>query len=404
MNSTDKAILKVTCYGHFLSHFNMLVFPAVLIPLSARLELSLIDTLSLSFWMYLLFGVSALPWGMLADRISPRLLLMIFYLGAGGAGLLAAFSLGNPFLLGLALTGVGLFSGIYHPVGLGWIAREIDNTSLAMGYNGIFGNLGLAVAPIAAGLINYLFGLEAVYLSVGLLNLSGVVLLRHAQHGQTIKRNAARKVQQQGSTLLPFTILLFAMMLGGIVYRGTTVTLPAYFQLSNEQLFTTIQHFFGAVVTENVIATIITSAIYFLGMAGQYFGGKAGERYELRRSYCLFHIITVPAAVAMAMTTNIPLIGFAMVHSFFLLGMQPIENTLVSRLAPPRLMSSAYGLKFVVTFGVGALSVKAIEIIKDTHGLSTIYLVLAGVSILLVGSIFLLMWRTPPMRSKEERS
>jgi len=188
------------------------------------------------------------------------------------------------------------------------------------------------------------------------------------------------------------------MMLGGIVYRGTSVTLPAYFQLSNVQLFEGIKQLFGGIGTENVVATLITSAIYFLGMAGQFFGGKIGEQYELRRSYCLFHVITIPAALAMAMTTNIPLIGFAMVHSFFLLGMQPIENTLVSRLAPPGLLSSAYGLKFILTFGVGALSVKAIEIVKTYYGFSTIYIVLAGVSTLLVGAILLLMTRTAPVR------
>lgn len=381
----------------------MLVFPAILIPLSTRLELSLVDTLSLSFWMYLLFGVTALPWGLLADKISARLLLTIFYVGAGGSGLLAAASLGNPSLLGFALTGIGLFSGIYHPVGLGWIARDIENTSMAMGYNGMFGNLGLAVAPLAAGLINYIFGLEAVYLSLGFLNLLGVALLVKVKHGPPQDRQKAGNTHRQHSTFLPFIILLVAMMLGGIVYRGTSVTLPAYFQLSNEQLFEGIKHLFGGIGTENVVATIITSAIYFLGMAGQFFGGKVGEQYELRRSYCLFHVITIPAALAMAMTANMPLIGFAMVHSFFLLGMQPIENTLVSRLAPPGLMSSAYGLKFILTFGVGALGVKVIEFVKESHGFSTIYIVLAGVSTLLVGSILVLMTRTAPVRVKEEQ-
>ena len=102
----------------------------------------------------------------------------------------------------------------------------------------------------------------------------------------------------------------------------------------------------------------------------------------------------------MAYSSNIPLIGFAMVHSFFLLGMQPIENTLVSRLAPPGLMSSAYGLKFILTFGVGALSVKVIEAVKSIYGFSTIYLVLAGVSVLLVGTIGVLILRTNPLTVK----
>lgn len=377
----------------------MLVFPAILIPLSESLQLSLVETLSLSFWMYLLFGVSALPWGLLADKISARALLILFYLGAGFCGLLAAFVINNPVLFGLALTGIGLFSGIYHPVGLGWIARSIENTSLAMGYNGMFGNLGLASAPLVAGLINYGFGLKAVYLTMGLLNILGVVAILKA-HNNDKQITVDRLKDQKSNSLLPFCILLVAMMLGGIVYRGTSVTLPAYFQLSNQQLFSAIQNMFGGIGTENVVATVITSFIYLLGMVGQFVGGKVGERYDLRRSYFLFHLITIPAAIAMAYSSNISLIGFALVHSFFLLGMQPIENTLVSRLAPSGLMSSAYGLKFILTFGVGALSVKVIEVVKSSYGFSTIYLVLACVSVLLVSAITILIFRTVPLSAK----
>ncbi len=55
----------------------MLVFPAVLLPLSAKLNLAMTETLGLSFMMYLLFGLTALPWGLLADRFGPRPLLAL---------------------------------------------------------------------------------------------------------------------------------------------------------------------------------------------------------------------------------------------------------------------------------------------------------------------------------------
>ena len=50
---------------------------------------------------------------------------------------------------------------------------------------------------------------------------------------------------------------------------------------------------------------------------------------------------------------------------FFLLGMQPLENTLVAGLTPVRMRSSAYGMKFILTFGVGAVSVKLIKIVEN---------------------------------------
>ncbi len=357
------------------------------------------ETLGLSFWMYLLFGVSALPWGMAADRYGARPLLTVFHLGAGICGIMAAMVTENPYLFSLALTGIGLFSGIYHPAGLGWIAKDVEKTSRGLAYNGMFGNLGLAVAPLLAGVVNYLYGVKAVYLTVGVVNLFGLVCLYFAKKSNgnpPTVNNAKKKVEK---SLLPFLILLVAMMLGGVVYRGTSVTLPAYLELRNTNLYTWMAELTGGMGSANVTATVFTSLIYLVGMAGQYTGGRVGERYDLRKGYLLFHAVTIPAAMAMAITADWPLILFAMVHSFFLLGMQPIENTLVARLTPPRMLSSAFGMKFILTFGVGALSVKMIEIVKINLGLSAVFQCLGIVSTLLVLVILLLMKKTGPMKS-----
>ncbi|MEJ2730948.1 MAG: hypothetical protein P8185_21000 [Deltaproteobacteria bacterium] len=75
LSSKDRRILLNTCYGHFMSHFNMLVFPALVLPLTARLGLGMAQVLELSFWMYLLFGLTALFWGLVADRFGARRLL-----------------------------------------------------------------------------------------------------------------------------------------------------------------------------------------------------------------------------------------------------------------------------------------------------------------------------------------
>ena len=368
----------------------MLVFPAVLLPLSASLGMGMVETLALSFWMYLLFGVTALPWGLLADKIGPRPLLALFHLGAGLCGLLAAFSVSNPFLFSLSLAGIGFFSGIYHPVGLGWIAKEIKNTSKGMAINGMFGNLGLASAPLLAGTVNYLWGATAVYIALAVLNVSGLVFLYMVKDGRQMQAAAGKRSESAKNSTAPFLVLLVCMMLGGIVYRAVSVTLPAYFELQNQSLYSAFLNLAGDFGSPNVFATIITSSIYLVGMAGQYFGGKVGEKIDLGKGYLIFHLITIPASIAMAVTSNIPLITVAMIHSFFLLGMQPIENTLVARLSPPKLHSTAYGLKFILTFGVGALSVSMVTGVKEAFGFNAVYLVLAGVSSLLAAAILLL--------------
>jgi MFS family permease len=399
MNTSDKAILTVTCYGHFLSHFNMLVFPAILLPLSARMGLDMAATLELAFWMYLLFGLTALPWGMLADKIGPRPLLGLFYAGAGCCGLSAALSVDSPLAFKLSLAGIGFFSGIYHPAGLGWIACCVSKTSTGMAYNGMFGNIGLATGPLLAGLVNWLFGAQAVYLSLALLNFTGIFFLLRVRTEQ-----CTRKTQQtsgsDGGSMSGFAVLLVCMMLGGIVYRGATVTLPALFELNGTGIVAALGRMFpGSTIEANVVATLLTSALYLIGMLGQYTGGLAGERFDLRYSYLAFHLMTLPAAFVMGVLLDVPLVLVATVHSFFLLGMQPVENTLVARLTPPSLRSSAYGMKFVVTFGVGALAVQGIKMIEQSHGVEAVFPSLGFVSLALVMAIGVLIRVTPKMKS-----
>ena len=83
MSIMERRILVVTCLAHFLSHFNMLVFPALVLPLAASLKLPMIQVMGLSFWMYLLFGLMALPWGLTGDRWGGKRLLLLMFTGAG---------------------------------------------------------------------------------------------------------------------------------------------------------------------------------------------------------------------------------------------------------------------------------------------------------------------------------
>lgn len=399
MNADDRSILSVTCYGHFLSHFNMLVFPAILLPLSERLGMEMADTLELAFYMYLLMGISALPWGYLADKVGARPLLALFYAGAGFSGFGAAFFIDSPGPLKWALAGIGLFSGIYHPAGLGWIACCVSKTSTGMAYNGMFGNLGLALGPVLAGLVNYFRGPQAVYIGLGLLNLFGLFLLLKVNRHKVYKEVQAGVGEEKFSSWSSFGILLVTMMLGGIVYRGATVTLPALFEISGTGVYASLNSLFKGNLSGNVVAAGITSCLYLVGMLGQYSGGRAGERFDLRWSYLIFHVLTIPAALLIGLVTDIPLMLLATFHSFFLLGMQPIENTLVARLTPSGMHGSAYGMKFVLTFGVGAVAVQIVRLVERNFGLSCVFPVLGLVSIALVLVIAILIKKVPPLRS-----
>lgn len=397
MNHKERSILVVTCFGHFMSHFNMLVFPAMVLPLTGLLNLEIGQVLALSFWMYLLFGITALPWGLLADRIGAKPLLMIFFLGSGLCGFAAALNIDNPTVFSLCLAGIGFFSGTYHPAGLGLIARGIERVSLGMAYNGIFGNLGLAAGPLATGLLLWLWGPAAAYWMLGAMNLLGLVLIM-TQSLSEPPRQTDEGARSTTGLLAPFLILLVAMMLGGIVYRGATLTLPAFFELNTAGLLAWISEVWPKDPSANLVATLTTSLIFVIGAAGQYAGGRYGEKYDLRWGYILFHSMSLPALLAIGFLQDVPLILAATVYLFFLLGMQPIENTLVARLSPPAFKSTAYGTKFVLTFGVGSAAVHMVSAVQETWGIAYVFMTMAMVTVLLLATIGLLISKTDPMQ------
>ena len=386
LSSHDRRILLNTCYGHFMSHFNMLVFPALLLPLTARLGIEMAQVLALSFWMYLLFGLTALFWGIIADRFGARRLLFIFFVGTGLSGLGAALWLDSPAMFASALAALGLFSGIYHPAGLGLISKGMSRVGIGMGYNGMFGNLGLAMAPLLTGIIHWLWGPQAAYLVLGGLNIGGAVLMIIFPVSATAPDASTDSAGRNGF-LWPFIILLAAMMMGGIVYRGASVILPAYFELKTPELYQWLLEATRGGISQNLVATTITSIIFLIGILGQYSGGRCADRYEPAVCYLIFFGIAGPAAFCMALTRDLLLVAMAVIFFFFLLGMQPIENTLIARFVPRRFHHSAFGGKFVVTFGVGALAVKGVAAIETIYNIETVFFFLTLMVVAALGFI-----------------
>lgn len=380
-----------------MSHFNMLVFPALVLPLTEKYGMGLAQVLALSFWMYLLFGVTALPWGLLSDRFGAKPLLLTFYTGAGFCGLAAGWFVDDPGAFSLCLAGVGLFSGIYHPAGLGLISKGIERMSMALGYNGMAGNGGLAAAPILAGLINHYYGIETAFYFLGGCNLCGAFLMITLPLREPEKKKKGAG-DTSGRLVLAFAVLCVAMMLGGVAYRCATVVLPSYFELRNPGLLGYLGNLGWFPASRNVAATALSSLVFAVGMLGQYMGGWAAERFEPRRGYLVFHLVALPLALLMAYTTDVPLLLVTICYMFFLLGMQPIENSLVAYLTPDRLRHSAYGTKFILTFGVGATAVYVVGWIKTQWSLPAVFIVMGVVSFLIVLDILLLISRTREMR------
>src|SRR2546422_545385 len=146
--------------GHFLDHLVMLVFPTVVIALARDWGRPYAELLPLALGGFIAFGAFALPAGWLADHWSRYRMMALFFFGIGAALFLTGFA-GSAWQIGLGLALTGMFAAIYHPVGIAMLVAAPAKLGSALGWNGLWGNLGLAAAAIVSGALMDLWGRRA---------------------------------------------------------------------------------------------------------------------------------------------------------------------------------------------------------------------------------------------------
>ncbi len=397
MMSNEKRVLLFPVASHFLFHFYEIAFPALAIPLTLSLGMSLKEVLALGFPMYLMFGLCALPWGFFADHTSNRLTLVISFFGCAAGSFLTALS-STPEGILWSLSVIGIFSCSCHPAGMGLISRKAENRGAALGIFSVAGTVGLIVGPFLAGMLNWLAGWQVAYAAMGLVSLiwGAALIFIRIDETPVVRDSAAAGGGANNAFPLGTVILFFWIVtLGGLVYRINIVALPAYLEFKAGFLARELHDLLNmptVAATTTMAAAALTSAIYIAGIFGQIYGGKIADRYELRRLYIVFNGAILPLALLMAFLGDQYLGAAAAAYVFFALGIQPIENSLIATFTPSRWRSTGYGLAAILIFGVGALAVYLVGWVSTRWSLGTVYLFSSALLVLIVmNTIFLFL-------------
>ena len=393
----ERRVLALTSVAHPLTHLYMLVFPATLLPLVRDTGRPFADVLGYSFAGYLLFGLGALPAGWITDRWCARGMLAVNLIGCGTMSVLCGLAPSLPWL-GVAYAGLGLFASVYHPAGTSLLTRTMRRRGAALGLHGMAGNLGLAVAPFLAGVLATTLGWRAAWIVLGLPAIAlGVVVALADVDERDVDEPAAGAPAGGGLRLVfAFALLCAAMVMGGLAFEAVSAILRASLEARVSFLdaaFAPLERYAPG-GTGTLAATALASAVFLVGIAGQALGGFVAERVDLRAAYVLMPLCAVPfAAMASTLGEGWLVVGAAGYVTFGL-GVQPVENSLVARLTPPRLRASAYGTKFVLSFGVGSAAVPAVAALERAFGLPSAFVAVAAA--MAVGSAFAvaLFWLT----------
>ena len=98
----------------------------------------------------------------------------------------------------------------------------------------------------------------------------------------------------------------------------------------------------------------------------------------MKWSYFAFFCFALPFILATVFLRDAWLVPVAGMFVLFSMGMQPIENSLLAYLTPPRWRSVSYGVKFTLTFGAGSFAVKLAGLVESRYGIDSVVWLVAG--------------------------
>ena len=185
---------------------------------------------------------------------------------------------------GITLTLIGIFASIYHPVGIAMLMKNKEKLGLRLGINGVWGNMGVAFAPLITGLLIFYFNWRISFILPGILYLlSGLwlVLTNFDEDMNETPSNDESKNKFAPRWKKAMISLIFITIAGGFTFGSLTFLIPRYFDIYMSEM------------TKNIFITgLLASAVYAIASFAQVVSGwlvdKKGYRTILILS--LIHI------------------------------------------------------------------------------------------------------------------
>lgn len=362
--------------GHAVDHLMMLVFPTAAVFMAAETGATYGELLFLSTAGFIAFGACSLPAGWLADRWSRENMIALFFVGIGAATALTGLAEGR-LQIAAGLLAIGVFAAIYHPVGIAMVSQGGGAVGKRLGINGVWGNMGVAAAPLLTAFLCESLGWRAAFVVPGLLSMAvGVLWLVHcrssAGRAATAAGAAARKAQVQPNPQWKrvLVIVFFATALGGFIFNATTIALPKIFDERVLALTADASH------AGTLIAMVFAAAAFT-----QVAVGHLIDRYSIR---LVFTVLTAAAAAVFLLASEASgsaMIALSLAMMMLVFGQIPITDTLVARNTPEHWRARAYSVKYVLSFVIAATVVPAISRLHGStagDGFTTLFLICAA--------------------------
>jgi MFS family permease len=331
------------------------------------------DLMPFGVGAFALFGLGSLPAGRLGDVWGRRNMMLVFFFGIGVSTILVAFTQ-NAWQLAAALTLLGAFAAIYHPVGIPMLVQNVPNPGAVIGLNGLVGNLGIAAAALLTGLLVKWIGWRAAFVVPGLVSIAcGIVFAitcpREADAPSKGKGGKAKVTLSPAMLVRVFAVMTVAATTGSILFNFTTN--------GNTQLLA--EGFLGVIEDPAVLGALL-AAIYALASLAQLVVGSLIDRMAFKPLQLWMSVIQIPVLIVAAHTQDWWLFFSLLAVMIFIFGSIPFTDAMIVRYVDDRLRSRVAGMRLAVAFGISSLAVWLLGPLVKAIGFSAALWIMAGIA------------------------
>ena len=376
--------------GHLLDHFMMLIFAKAAYDSGRSFGLQYDEMILFGTLGMILFGATAPLAGLLSDKYGRIPLMIIYHFGIGFSAIIASMS-SSPIQLAISLGLIGLFASIYHPVGIAMLLQRSGLVGLRLGINGVWGNMGIAIAPVVTGVILYYGDWRLTFLIPGIVCvLFGILFFLNITQHENNDQNKSDKGNKQIGFTPRWQQALFALALstasGGFLFGAMSFLLPRYFEINMFSLSTNV-------AITGILAGVVFACASFAQMAVGWLIDRISPRLVLFW-IALGQVIFIYLA---SQFENLSLFFLSIAAMCFVFGQIPITDTILVRYVPDNWRSRVLSAKFLLNLCIGA-SVLPItsQLLKIGYDLKSVFIFASIIALGVVFSSILL-----PKQTKE---
>lgn len=357
--------------GHALDHWVLIVFAYTWGVIAGAWGTDWTELTPYNYGALFMFGAGAIVAGRLGDLWGRRTMMVIFFFGMGISCLVIALCQ-TRWQIGLALTLMGVFASIYHPVGIPMLVRNSPRPGFTIGVNGLAGNLGVALGAMLSLVLAEHFGWQAAYLVPGAIALAcGVAFVKVSAPEGSAPARRARTMRRIPRPLMAriFAVMTLTATAGSIIFNVTTN--------GNGEL---LRERFAGVVEDPAMLGLLVFALFALASVAQITVGRLIDRFPIKPLFLTVVALQVPLFLLAAHSQAWAFYATALGFMLLVFGAVPFLDAMVVRYVDDSMRSRVTGTRLAIGFGISSLVVALLGPSVRAAGFTTVLTALALVA------------------------